>query len=66
MDKNAYKFAAQSRTQGPRKEIIKDLKDMAKTLMIEFNKKTGYKPEKILFYRDGVSEGQFDQVRALY
>lgn len=31
--------------------------------MIEFHRSTkGLKPESILFYRDGVSEGQFSQV----
>jgi eukaryotic translation initiation factor 2C len=28
-----------------------------------FYVKTKYKPERIIFFRDGVSEGQFAQVR---
>jgi eukaryotic translation initiation factor 2C len=35
----------------------------AKELLLEFYGATGGKrPEALLFYRDGVSEGQFDQV----
>ena len=46
-------------------EIIVNLKDMAKDLLLEFYKATkGKRPERIFFYRDGVSEGQFDQVMA--
>ncbi|XP_031122970.1 protein argonaute 5-like [Ipomoea triloba] len=35
---------------------------MIRELLIEFRKSTGRKPERIIFYRDGVSEGQFCQV----
>nr|GMD25443.1 protein argonaute 5 [Ipomoea batatas] len=35
---------------------------MIRELLIEFRKSTGRKPERIIFYRDGVSEGQFSQV----
>ena len=46
-------------------EIIQDLKNMAKELLLEFYRGTGGKrPERIFFYRDGVSEGQYDQVLA--
>ncbi|KAF8791224.1 Protein argonaute-3 like protein [Argiope bruennichi] len=45
-------------------EIISNLKEMViellKRFFINTNKK---KPEKIIFYRDGVSEGQFNQVK---
>lgn len=46
-----------------RQEIIIDLKDMVKELLRAFYKNTGgKKPEKIIFYRDGVSEGEFNKV----
>jgi eukaryotic translation initiation factor 2C len=46
-------------------EIITDLKNIAKDLLLEFYRATnGKRPERIFFYRDGVSEGQFDQVVA--
>ncbi|XP_077489284.1 protein argonaute-2-like [Amblyomma americanum] len=46
-----------------RVEIIKDLKDMIKELLMVFYRTTTYKPQRIVFYRDGVSEGQFLEVR---
>ncbi|XP_022883562.1 protein argonaute 5-like isoform X2 [Olea europaea var. sylvestris] len=35
---------------------------MIRELLIAFFKSTGQKPHRIIFYRDGVSEGQFSQV----
>ncbi|KAL5723178.1 argonaute 5 [Ranunculus cassubicifolius] len=35
---------------------------MIREHLIAFRKSTGYKPERIIFYRDGVGEGQFRQV----
>ncbi|XP_077504677.1 uncharacterized protein LOC144114667 [Amblyomma americanum] len=46
-----------------RVEIIRDLKDMIKELLLAFHHATRHKPERIVFYRDGVSEGQFLEVR---
>ncbi len=41
------------------------LKDATKDIMRVFHSKTkGRKPEAILFYRDGVAEGQFKVVLA--
>lgn len=31
-------------------------------MLIQFYKSTRFKPHRIIFYRDGVSEGQFQQV----
>nr|XP_054923685.1 protein argonaute-2-like [Dermacentor andersoni] len=45
-----------------RVEIIKDLKEMMDMLKAFFGA-TKHKPERIIFYRDGVSEGQFLEVR---
>ncbi|CAG8473234.1 3079_t:CDS:10 [Ambispora leptoticha] len=56
-------FATSIRFQASRTEIIDKLKDMVQELLKAFYKKTGKKPERILFYRDGVSEGQFDDVK---
>ncbi|GFT89158.1 hypothetical protein NPIL_273231 [Nephila pilipes] len=45
-------------------EIIQDLTSMIMDLLHAFFRNTrGKKPEKIIFYRDGVSEGQFEKVR---
>ncbi len=37
---------------------------MVRELLIQFYQATNHKPCRIIFYRDGVSEGQFDQVRS--
>ena len=43
-----------------------DLKTIVMELLREFKIATnGKKPEKIIFYRDGVSEGQFETVQRL-
>ena len=44
-------------------EQIMNLETMMKSLLIKFKEKTrGHEPERIVFYRDGVSEGQFQMV----
>ncbi|XP_011037293.1 PREDICTED: protein argonaute 5-like [Populus euphratica] len=62
-------------SQAHREEIIQDLykkyqdpikglvhSGMIRELFIAFRRSTGQKPHRIIFYRDGVSEGQFSQV----
>ncbi|GFY50135.1 protein argonaute-2 [Trichonephila inaurata madagascariensis] len=45
-------------------ELILDIQTMVENLLNAFHKNTGGKyPEKIIFFRDGVSEGQFLTVR---
>ncbi|KAF5727497.1 argonaute family protein [Tripterygium wilfordii] len=61
--------------QTHRQEIIEDLyktvvdpqkglihAGMVRELLIAFRRSTNRKPDRIIFYRDGVSEGQFSQV----
>ena len=62
MDAKASRYAASIRVQAAREEIIVDLANMAKELLKTFYQTCGRKPERILFYRDGVSEGQFSTV----
>ena len=63
LDSDASRYCARIRIQRNREEIIKDLANVMKEILIQFYKfNRGAKPEKIVFYRDGVSEGQFDQV----
>ena len=38
--------------------IIVDLGSMVREMLIQFYQTTRFKPSKIIFYRDGVSEGQ--------
>jgi eukaryotic translation initiation factor 2C len=51
------------RLQPPRMEIIAELEEIMKDQLLFFYRMTKQKPEAILFYRDGVSEGQFKQVQ---
>lgn len=68
LDRHASRYCARVRAQtheknGGAQEIIRDLAEMVRECLIQFYKTNGKtKPERIVFYRDGVSEGQFDQV----
>ncbi len=62
MDAKASRYAASIRVQTGRTEIIADLANMVKELLKTFYQTCGRKPDRILFYRDGVSEGQFAHV----
>lgn len=61
-DPQAFKYNIQIRLQPPRVEIIQDLEAIMREQLKYFYGITGYKPERIMFYRDGVSEGQFFEV----
>ncbi|WWD00595.1 hypothetical protein V866_007530 [Kwoniella sp. B9012] len=54
------KFVPCIRLQRGRQEMIEDLMEKMKRHVESFEKNTGDKPKKILFFRDGVSEGQYD------
>ncbi|OLY85592.1 Protein argonaute-3 [Smittium mucronatum] len=64
MDPQFCKYKAILAQQGSRVEIIQDLAEIVRQQLINFFKSTGFKPQKIIFYRDGVSEGQFAEVMA--
>lgn len=63
VDLQGSQYRALHRNQKHRQEIIANLRELAKEHLIEFKRCTREKPVKIIFYRDGVSEGQFDAVR---
>ncbi|XP_052762994.1 protein argonaute-2-like isoform X3 [Mya arenaria] len=62
MDAHPSRYSATVRVQQHRQEIIQELASMVKELLIQFYKATRFKPTRIIFYRDGVSEGQFQSV----
>jgi len=62
IDGHPMNYRPAIRTQKHRQEVIEDLQAMTKELLIAFYKSTRQKPEKIIMYRDGVSEGQFQTV----
>jgi len=63
LDMHCSKYAAKIMMQDSRVEIIAALDEAVAGLLLEFYKKTGgKKPERIIFYRDGVADGQFQHV----
>ena len=63
MDKFACKYATNisvQDTDGRRMHspIIEALQEMVKQMLIQFYQRVKTKPQRIIFYRDGVSEGQ--------
>ncbi len=65
-DSSFNKYPASIRCQSSKMEMIENFDDMLGERLDHWKVKNGDKyPEKILIYRDGVSEGQFDQVLEL-
>ncbi|KAJ7490839.1 argonaute-like protein [Mycena latifolia] len=71
VDSNAAKYLATQSVQVSRQELITDLKEMTAYLLskymsfrefVEKVKPSSKAPKRLIFYRDGVSEGQFQQV----
>nr|XP_023668881.1 protein argonaute-1 [Paramormyrops kingsleyae] len=62
MDAHPSRYCATVRVQRPRQEVIEDLSYMVRELLIQFYKSTRFKPTRIIFYRDGVPEGQLPQI----
>ncbi|KAK1231849.1 hypothetical protein PQX77_005063 [Marasmius sp. AFHP31] len=59
----ATKYRSTTRIQIPRLEYIADLQDMVQTAIQDFLKvHNGRGPSRIYFFRDGVSEGEFNTV----
>jgi len=69
MDPRATNYEVEVRIQDmglvSTQEVIQDMKKVTKNLLLKFyNQNGGRKPEKIVMYRDGCSEGQFLMVLA--
>jgi len=69
VDSDTAKYIATSRVQTSRQEMIDDLQEMSKHILTMYmayrmkaEKQPDAAPKRIIFYRDGVSEGQFKQV----
>ncbi|KIO29143.1 hypothetical protein M407DRAFT_21713 [Tulasnella calospora MUT 4182] len=70
VDSDASKYIAVSRAQGFRQEMIQDLADMIAHIIKKYmhyrKEKEGNAnpaPRRILFYRDGISEGEFQKCK---
>ncbi|KAH6907498.1 argonaute-like protein [Coprinopsis sp. MPI-PUGE-AT-0042] len=71
VDQNITRWVSEISVQEARQEIIADLQEMVKNVLtkfIAFHANTNPRekaPTRIIFYRDGVSEGQFQHVQDL-
>ncbi|KAJ6500452.1 argonaute-like protein [Mycena sanguinolenta] len=61
-DPAATKYAAYSEVQAPRQEIIPGLQAMVKKAILAFGENNP-PPGRLIFYRDGVSEGEMEAVK---
>ena len=62
-DAHPSRYSATVRVQAHRVEMIQELSAMVKEHLMMFYKSTGgFKPHRVIMYRDGVSEGQFSAV----
>lgn len=64
IDSNFAQLPASLKIQETKKEMITELEIMMKERLDDFKKKSKVLPTRIIVYRDGVSEGQFDIVVA--
>ncbi|OJJ41764.1 hypothetical protein ASPWEDRAFT_285619 [Aspergillus wentii DTO 134E9] len=62
VDRHLAQWPADLRVQTARQEMVSDLDTMLKSRLHLWMKHNGSYPQNILVYRDGVSEGQYDQV----
>ncbi|KAG9140145.1 hypothetical protein Leryth_015767 [Lithospermum erythrorhizon] len=58
----ANKYVSRMRSQTHRQEIIQDLTEMVGEILEDFHQELFKLPKRIIFFRDGVSETQFQKV----
>ena len=58
----AFQYNICWRLQGPRQEMIEDFEEIICSQLNFYKEKNKVFPESILYFRDGVSEGQFQEV----
>ncbi|GAA6062365.1 hypothetical protein JCM10212_004211 [Sporobolomyces blumeae] len=61
-NEDATDYRSSISIQDSREELILDLEEMVHGQLLDFQRNVGIKPERFVFFRDGVSEGQFAQV----
>ncbi len=58
---SCLQYVASTRVQHPRTEGIVELKEMVKSAVLLFGSRNP-PPQRIFFFRDGISEGEVDSV----
>ncbi|XP_039311790.1 protein argonaute-2 isoform X2 [Solenopsis invicta] len=58
----AFQYNVALRLQQPKEEMILDLEEIILNQLCIYRRETGSDPKRIIYYRDGVSEGQLPQV----
>ncbi|KAI9440667.1 Piwi domain-containing protein [Lactarius indigo] len=61
-DHTFSRYAAFTKVQAPRMEVIEELEDMFYTALRYFLHVNRRCPQRVIFYRDGVSDGEFQTV----
>ncbi|VVC42413.1 Hypothetical protein CINCED_3A015370 [Cinara cedri] len=61
-DLSGSQYNMEWRIQSSKVEIIQDLEDIVYKQLLKYKERTKIIPKKILYFRDGVSEGQFLQL----
>jgi eukaryotic translation initiation factor 2C len=61
-DQVGFRYQCAWRIQDPKQEMISDLEDILVEQLQFYKKKNNKLPGKLMYYRDGVSEGQFAEV----
>lgn len=64
-DQVGFRYNCAWRLQDPREEMIQDLENILVEQLNLYKQRNGSLPEKLMYYRDGVSDGQFGQVNRL-
>ena len=54
-----YEVQVRVQSSDQNEEVIQDMKDITVRMLKSFYRRNNRKPERILMFRDGVSEGQF-------
>ncbi|KAI9599313.1 Piwi domain-containing protein [Syncephalis fuscata] len=62
LDPQLSNYDGTYRAQDSHEDIIFDLCPMTKEIISNFHRRSGTYPQRIIFYRDGVSDGQFQRV----
>ncbi|KAH9251609.1 hypothetical protein BASA81_010518 [Batrachochytrium salamandrivorans] len=65
VDKNASVYHTYIRAQGVRVEVIQDMENIVGEALDSYHKSLKVYPARIFFFRDGVANSQFEEVRSV-